>query len=1136
MHRHKMLTKEDAWRPADLRRYIRDEKHGGDDDDDAYVRRQDEKERKPRGGVSVERHRRDPEETKQERDIYRERDSTRDREKPRYEDKTHRRKEGSHDRRSDMERDRDREKTRERDRLVGANKYSNEYGEHRERRRDREEKRDKERDREEKRYKERDREEKRYKERDREKPSDRDSRVIANKYIEEYREHWERRRDTEEMQDKERDREKMRERDRLVSANKYSNEYGEHQKRRRDIEEQRDKERDRERNRYKEKDRHEDRSKSREERDKEKRTEEWDKERQDEKERRRLHENREGGSHWTEKHRRDRQREHLKEIERHRDTYEAKRRDKERNETDRKCSDVTEQRGHKEECRKDKEESERRHKERHHEDENWRRDIKSREHKDQKESGEDIRHRHGDIAQVEHSIYKESRHREGKDTEKTHKEKTTSKTSASHKSLNQNAAETEVAEDEDLVDREYEDDFEEYEEDFEEMDESANEDEEEKESYHLEVKEEREELTAQMKAELQAIQIAMEEENRRAQIRTSTRREEDDSPKPSRDSDKSENTGSHSGKRINFVAAKQREVSKKVASQQKKRSMELLRLIDLDFSLTFSLLDLPPVSEYDMYIRNFGNTNTKQAYVQCNEDSADRDIQTEEVEVNDKWTQHPPERNEGCGDPNLFVDDKMQSEMKYDSQRLTAFLRSASQVVVVLLEEVQAERNLLRKPKAQTDTLSFSDGSLQLNAQLSFLHGYHISLLHFSQFQKQTMLSVHKPSSTTSTVPFTNSTIICIWNIWEPSKPQKILVYESQVECCCFSPGKAMLVFAGTSDGCLVLWDLREYASNHSCLKLADEEWTFRQPTFSTAAVMGASGHFSSVTCVEVVSSTPSGGLRPEVTLLASEEESLGLSFQLASLDESGILNFWVVVELSKAKEADHQTNLGLTPGGKVKLLLRSSLQTAERMSPRDVIKTGPLQALNIKFLPADSNHFFIGTNMSLVSHGTSHGVKAVPKFYRSDQVGITPVEVTIINFSPFSQHLFLVGCSDGSIRLHAASCEHPVLEWYSSTSGQPVVSLQWSQTRPAVFCVLDAASNLYMWDLLKDDMEPVVTQRVNADRVTALAVFGDSEQQNAYSGIAMAHESGKIEICYFTRNFAVPSAAEQDTLESVLI
>lgn len=107
----------------------------------------------------------------------------------------------------------------------------------------------------------------------------------------------------------------------------------------------------------------------------------------------------------------------------------------------------------------------------------------------------------------------------------------------------------------------------------------------------------------------------------------------------------------------------------------RKRSAELLRLIDLDFSTTISLLDLPPISEYDMYIRNFGAANTKQvswretsakhsamprrrlnskwfprqAYVQCNEENADRDVQTEEVDSSDKWTQHPAEHGGACG-------------------------------------------------------------------------------------------------------------------------------------------------------------------------------------------------------------------------------------------------------------------------------------------------------------------------------------------------------------------------------------------------------------------------------------------------------------------------------------------------------
>ncbi|XP_019127161.2 WD repeat-containing protein 60 isoform X2 [Larimichthys crocea] len=1026
MHSDKKLTKEDTWRPADLRRHLMEDGRGD--------------ERKHRGGESTERHRRDPE----------------------------------------------KEARRERDRYADGRKE------------DRDRRGDKERD----------------------------------------------RRD-------ERDREKRRERDKLVDIKRYDEDYKEKVERRRDRGERHERERDKERHRDKEKERHneEDRDKRREERDRERRREE--------RERRRHEESKEGERdriERTERERRDRHRE----KERLRDEYE-KRNDKERQERhgDGKHWEVKEGREHKEEHRRHKEERERRHKERGHHDEK----RESRGHRDSKGSAEEMRRHRSDGERIEH---KERKHREEEEEleRNHHRERTSSKKSASDTSHRHETKTEEVEKlrtasvkdagdtaepvvnDEDLADQEYEDDFEDYEEDFEELDESENEDEdeeEEKEPQHPEVREEKEELTAQRKKEIEAIQRAMDEENERvdtAQTRRITNREEDDGPKrSSRGSEKSESRSSQRGKFIDFVAAKQREVSKKAATKLKKRSTELLRLIDLDFSLTFSLLDLPPVNEYDMYIRNFGTTNTKQAYVQCNEDNADRDIQTEETEVCEKWTQHPPEHNGACGDPNPSHEarDKSMSEMNFDSQRLTAFLRSASQVMVVLLEEDQAERKSQRKLRSQTDTLSFSDGSLQLNTKLPFLYGRSTSLVHFSQVQRHTMMSVHGPTTKPSAVRLDSCTIICIWNIWEPSRPQKVLVYESEVQCCCFSPGKAILVFAGTSVGSVVLWDLREHSSNHYRLKIGEDEWTLRQPTFSTDAVMAGSGHFSSVTSVEVVPSAVAGGLRPEVSLLASEEESSGLSFQLASLDESGVLNFWVVVELPKANEAGSATDLGLRPGGKVKLLHSSSLLAAERVSPRNAAKTGPLQTLHLKFLPTDPNHFFIGTNMGIVNHGTSHGLKAPPKFYRFQEAGVRPVDVSSVHFSPFVQHLFLVGCGDGTIRLHAVSHEQPVAEWKNSTAGEPVVALQWAQTRPTVFCVLDAASNLHVWDLLKNDTEPVITERIYSDRVTAMALFGDSGQQNTYSGIALAHESGMIEMQYFARHFTVPVIEEEKKLECMM-
>ncbi|XP_034562785.1 WD repeat-containing protein 60 isoform X3 [Notolabrus celidotus] len=1069
MNGDKKLTKEDTWRPADLKRHIRGEGQGDD-----YFRR-DDNERKHRGGESTERRRRDQEkESRRERDKHRERESTREGrdevENDRYAD---RRKEGSRDRRGDKDRDRrdekEKEKRRERDKVVDGKRNDDDYRENRDRRRDREEKHDRERDKE-----------------------------------------------------RHRDKETERERD-------------------------------------KERHNRDDREKRREERDKERRREEGTREHRSDRERRKHEDGRERERDQIEKHegeKRERQRERQK----HNDEYEDKRTDKERRERhgDRKHPELKEEREHREEQRRHKEERERRHKEKGHQEEKRKHDGESREHRGLKGSDAEVRHHRSDRERAERDRDKERKHRErterepekdhhrdktsgAKKTEKSDRHETKTEEVASVSVKHEEDSKEPVVNAEEQAEQEYEDDFEkvDYEEDFEEMDESANEDEEEKEPQNPEVGEERDELTSQRRKEIEAIKRAMDEENERvgtAQSRSSTSRDEEDEPKWTRGSERSQSRTSHRGKFIDFVAAKQREVSNKVATKQKKRSTELLRLIDLDFSMTFSLLDLPPVNEYDMYIRSFGTTNTKQAYAQCNEDNADRDVQTEEIEVCEKWTQHPSEHSGACGDPNLSQEarDRTMSEINFDSQRFTAFLHSASQVMVVLLEEDQAEKKSLRKLKSQTDALSFSDGSLQLNTKLPFLHGRHIRLVHFSQVQRHTMMSVHDPTSKPSAVHLDSCTIICIWNIREPSRPQRILVYESELQCCCFSPGKAILVFAGTSVGSVVLWDLREQANNHHSMKIGENEWILRQPTFSTDAVMASAGHFSCVTSVEVVPSAVGGGLRTEVPLLASEEESSGLSFQLASLDESGVLNFWVVVELPKASEAGSPTDLGLRPGGKVKLLHSSSLLAAERVSPRDAMKTGPLQTLHLKFLPTDSSHFFIGTNMGLVNHGTSHGLKAPPKFYRFQEAGVRPVDVTSINFNPFLSHMFLVGCGDGRIRLHAVSHEQPVAEWTNVTAGEPVVSLQWTQTRPTVFCALDTSSNLHIWDLMKNDREPVLTERIHSDRVTAMAAFGDSGQQNTYSGIALAHESGKIEMQYFSRNFTVPILAEEEKLKNM--
>ncbi|NXK33403.1 WDR60 protein, partial [Piprites chloris] len=112
---------------------------------------------------------------------------------------------------------------------------------------------------------------------------------------------------------------------------------------------------------------------------------------------------------------------------------------------------------------------------------------------------------------------------------------------------------------------------------------------------------------------------------------------------------------------------------------------------------------------------------------------------------------------------------------------------------------------------------------------------------------------------------------------------------------------------------------------------------------------------------------------------------------------------------------------------------------------------------------------------------------------------------------------------SDGSIRLHQMTSEYPVMQWNDSTNGQPVIALQWALTRPAMFFALDASSNIYIWDLLENDLLPVAKETVPSEKVVAMALLGEPERANGSLGIVLAMEPGQIDIQYVKKKWASP-------------
>ncbi|XP_008065338.1 WD repeat-containing protein 60 [Carlito syrichta] len=680
-----------------------------------------------------------------------------------------------------------------------------------------------------------------------------------------------------------------------------------------------------------------------------------------------------------------------------------------------------------------------------------------------------------------------------------------------------------------------EDDFEDYEDDFEVCDDGDNDS-----NNAPESKEEIEELPLAQRKEIQEIQKAINAENERIgklssklfrkQGRMECERE------PSTDTSNSPSRPAVCGIFVDFATASHRQKSRIQALKQKMRSTKLLRLIDLDFSFTFSLLDLPPVNEYDMYIRNFGKKNTKQAYVQYNEDSVERDIQTEEIETREAWTQHPGEGTAVSGGSEKKDISDATAIAKIDTPRLCSFLRAACQVIAVLLEEDRLAAEPNWNLRTQENTLHFSDSFSQLNTSLPFLQNRKVSCLHASCIQRQTVVSVHGLPEKAFSLLLDSRHILCVWDIWQPLGPQKVLICESKVTCCCFSPLKAFLLFAGTVHGSVVVWDLREDSRVHQYVKLSDCFWTFRTTTFSTDGIFMSVNHRSPLQAIEPVSTSVYKKQSFVLSPFSTQEEMSGLAFHIASLDESGILNMWVVVELPKADISGSISDLGLIPGGRIKLVHSAVFHLVGSLSHKGNEFLGTTQTLNVKFLPSDPNHFIVGTDMGLISHGTRQDLRVSPRLFKPQQCGIRPVKVNVIDFSPFGEPIFLAGCSDGSIRLHQLDSADPLMQWDSSTDGHAVTGLQWSPTRPAVFLVQDDTSTIYIWDLLQSDLTPVVKQSISPDRLVSMAVMGEPDKAGgSFLALVLARASSSIDIQYLKRQWAAPQEDESSRLRLLL-
>ncbi|XP_039282351.1 cytoplasmic dynein 2 intermediate chain 1 isoform X2 [Nilaparvata lugens] len=564
---------------------------------------------------------------------------------------------------------------------------------------------------------------------------------------------------------------------------------------------------------------------------------------------------------------------------------------------------------------------------------------------------------------------------------------------------------------------------------------------------------------------------------------------------------------------INFADAKQRQIKQKVNEKVQKRGAILMEMINLD-TMMFSLLDMPSVP-YDIFIKCYGKSNTQQMQTQTNDDCLSEEVQTEEIHVSNKWTQHPikfhpidsnPELflnrfildRKGVGDDGMFneTDEEWQANLQVNSIRLQNFLSSASEVVLTLLEEEQSLRKSNGKSVLSAHSKAISDGFTALNFEnAEFLKGRQITSLKFSLTTPNQMITVHKESELTPSSlrdECFGRCMICVWNVYKHSTPHKILVSPGNVIS---AQLQAHLVFAGLNDGSICVWDLREKSAWHQRTGLHGSEHTLRSPTFITTKVLNETSHTSPVVSVECcVNKT-------------KEEAQETSTYQIASLEVDGIIIIWTVVHLILSKYSGENmgntTVAGLAPWGHVRLVPSVSINVLQFTS-RSLIGN-----VECKVLSVSGNHLFVGTNTGMITHCLKGNSKGQPPCYYSSKEGIS--EISCIEASPTGDPLFLSASSDGKVNLFQRKIRNPMIELIGTVNdpGPPVKSICWSPVKQNIFFVLDGESSIHVWDLCYSDFSPRFTLPKTESTITAMSISPHAEEPL----LALSTDKGGIEI-----------------------
>lgn len=191
-----------------------------------------------------------------------------------------------------------------------------------------------------------------------------------------------------------------------------------------------------------------------------------------------------------------------------------------------------------------------------------------------------------------------------------------------------------------------------------------------------------------------------------------------------------------------------------------------------------------------------------------------------------------------------------------------------------------------------------------------------------------------------------------------------------------------------------------------------------------------------------------------------------------------------------------------------------------------------------------NQQEFIIGTETGYILRCTNRNATNPSK---TDNIGksLNPIVFTYkphmgscecISFSPFHRNLFLSCGLDGTVSLFHILKRNPLRTWEPTTNAG-VHSVQWSKSKPTVFCCSSGNGSVYIYNLAISLSSPATVIPPPQNQYGRLGktpkVLNAQFNSRKKEILAVAMENGKVNIWRLKSILTQPEISDQSVLDS---